>query len=137
MKTARMAALAAALFTLGAAMAADVWACGHGGMRGGGAAAMPRGGDPASLPQAHSDGAKLVGGYCTQCHGLPSPSLHSSEEWPQVAARMYSRMQRLALAGRVQAPSYREFSEIVGYLQTHAYDAQTPQPPAAISLLSE
>lgn len=111
--------LAGALFILGAAVA-DVQACGprgrqhHAMMQ----TAMPRGGSPAMLPQPQSHGAQLVGAYCTQCHGVPSPGLHAPEEWEGVASRMYRRM--LSFAPRVDAPSEDEFATIVAYLEEHS-----------------
>ena len=114
--------LAAAMFALGAALAADAQACGpkgkgrqhHAMMQ----TAMPRGGSPAMLPQPQSPGAQLVGAYCTQCHGVPSPGLHAPEEWEGVASRMYRRM--LSFAPRVHAPSGDEFAAIVAYLEEHS-----------------
>lgn len=113
-------ALAGALVILGAALAAEVQACGS---RGGQHQAMmqttmPRGGSAAMLPQPKSQGAQLVGTYCTQCHGVPSPALHAPQEWEGVASRMYRRM--LGFAPRVHAPSEDEFATIVGYLQEHS-----------------
>ncbi len=41
----------------------------------------------AALPDP-DPGAALVAGYCTQCHGAPSPSSHSAREWAGVVDRM-------------------------------------------------
>ncbi len=30
---------------------------------------------------------------CSRCHALPSPSLHSTQDWPAVVARMEGNMQ--------------------------------------------
>jgi hypothetical protein len=82
--------------------------------------AMPRGGAAAMLPAPQSHGAQLVGAYCTQCHGAPSPALHSAQDWRWVAERMYRRMQQFP--NRVYAPSPRELATIVAYLEAHAPD---------------
>lgn len=81
---------------------------------------MPAGVNPATLPDAQAVGARLLGGYCTQCHGLPHPALHAGSEWPAVAGRMYQRM--LQSGGRVYAPGEAEFGAILAYLQEHARD---------------
>lgn len=81
-------------------------------------AGMPAGVSAGALPDGQQLGAKLMGDYCTQCHGLPHPSMHAESEWPAVAGRMYQRMQRFR--GRVSAPSESEFVAIVAYLQEHA-----------------
>jgi cytochrome c5 len=131
-------ALAGALFILGGASTADVQACGpqvqHHGHAG---AVLPQAMNQAALPDAQLPGARLLGSYCTQCHGLPNPALHSAEEWPAVAERMYGRMQLLSPAGRVRKPDAREFEAIVDYLQTHAGGASPVQPSAALSLLTQ
>ncbi|HET9701939.1 MAG TPA: hypothetical protein VFP70_13535 [Burkholderiales bacterium] len=116
--------LSGALLLLGTALVADALACGHRArhhhsMMG---AAMPRGGSPAMLPQPDSPGAQLVGVYCTQCHGTPSPVLHESREWRAVAQRMYGHMKRFS--SRVQSPSDDEFAAILAYLESHAAEVR-------------
>jgi cytochrome c5 len=83
---------------------------------------MPPGADPASLPASGSPGAKLVGHYCTQCHGLPMPDLHSADGWTSVIQRMDMRMQWMAHYGNapIQAPTSQEFQSIVDYMREHA-----------------
>lgn len=83
---------------------------------------MPRGVDPAQLPEPRSTGAKLVGQYCTQCHGLPTPNLHSTEGWLPVVSRMNARMQWMSRNSNmgIRAPSRSEFQTIVSYLQSQA-----------------
>ena len=53
--------------------------------------AMPRGADPAQLPEPQSAGARLVNQYCTQCHGMPTPAL---------------QCYRLAVSGRTHECAY-------------------------------
>jgi len=90
----------------------------HGMQHARAAAGMPSGVSAGTLPDGQQPGARLLGDYCTQCHGLPHPSMHAESEWPAVAGRMYQRMQRFQ--GRVSAPSEAEFVAIVAYLQEHA-----------------
>lgn len=44
------------------------------------------------LPSLHTDEAKLFETTCTQCHAMPNPSLHTSQEWPEVVDRMQKNM---------------------------------------------
>jgi cytochrome c5 len=43
---------------------------------------LPPGMDPALLPEPKSEGARLLTGYCNQCHNLPGPGMHIAAEWP-------------------------------------------------------
>jgi cytochrome c2 len=87
------------------------------------------------LPEPASRGAKLVVGYCVQCHNLPNPAMHHVPKWPGVVERMVLRMEGKGNLGvlmsemmaGVKAPSAEEMREIVVYLQRHA---QTPLDPA-------
>ncbi len=77
--------------------------------------------DPAALPEPASAGARVLTYYCTQCHHLPSPGMHSAAEWPQVIHRMSMRTQMMARHGRgVVAASPPELEVLLAYLQTHA-----------------
>lgn len=76
----------------------------------------------AALPDPSSEGARLVGTYCSQCHAAPSPSLHSASEWSAVAVRMRGHMQDAGGAGQgVKIPTAGEFATIVDYLGKHAH----------------
>lgn len=83
---------------------------------------MPRGVDPAQLPEPQSTGARLVNQYCTQCHGLPTPALHSPSGWGPVIGRMNARMQwmRQNSSMGIAAPTSEELQVILGYMQAHA-----------------
>lgn len=86
---------------------------------------LPPAMDPALLPAPDSEGARLLQRYCAQCHNLPGPGLHTAEEWPAVVQRMNRRMQMMGrhgmmMMGEIEAPSRRQISEILDYLQTHA-----------------
>lgn len=91
---------------------------------------LPPGIDPALLPAPESKGAKLLSRYCTLCHNLPGPGMHTTSEWPPVVERMNRRMQMMGgrgmmgmMMGGVEPPSEKELQELVAYLQEHA---QTP-----------
>jgi len=83
---------------------------------------LPPGINPTSLPAPHSEGAKLLQHYCTQCHNLPGPGLHTAVEWPAVVARMAARERMMSdqdMMG-IQAPSEKELATLLAYLQKHA-----------------
>jgi len=84
---------------------------------------MPQGADPAQLPEPQSKGAKLINHFCTQCHGLPTPILHSKPGWPPVITRMGVRMDWLTNNNSkmgIFAPSPEELKTITDYMQKHA-----------------
>jgi len=84
-------------------------------------AQLPPGLDPGHLPEPRSSGAQLLARYCTQCHELPGPGLHTADEWPSVADRMNRRMQMMSGMMRdIEAPNNDEFRTLVAYLQLHA-----------------
>jgi hypothetical protein len=88
----------------------------------------------AQLPEHDSAGARLVVGYCVQCHNLPNPAMHHAAKWPPIVERMVKRMQGRGNLGGVmtqmmagvKAPSFEETTAIVAYLRRHA---QTPLDP--------
>ena len=77
-------------------------------------AALPA--SAADLPDPHSPGAVLLMGYCTECHGAPSPAAHPANEWAQVVARMQNwRITK----GMGEIPS-KDVLPLVDYLKRHA-----------------
>jgi cytochrome c2 len=92
---------------------------------------VPPGPEPHELPEAGSPGARLLEQYCTQCHYLVSPAMHTPESWPRVVERMVRRMkgegklgaQMKELMQGVQAPSEKEIETLISYLKENA---QTP-----------
>ena len=91
---------------------------------------LPPGIDPALLPQPHSAGARLLERYCTQCHRLPGPGMHTAPEWPNVIDRMDQRMrmmQHMSMMGPVAVPNRVELDTITVYMQKFA---QVPIDPA-------
>jgi hypothetical protein len=91
--------------------------------------------EAAQLPQRDSRGAKLVIGYCVQCHNLANPAMHHAEKWPAIVQRMVLRMQGKGNMGTlmaemmagVKAPSEADTRTIVEYLGRHG---QIPLDPA-------
>jgi mono/diheme cytochrome c family protein len=88
----------------------------------------------AQLPEPGSPGARLVIGYCVQCHNLANPAMHNAAKWPSVVERMVKRMEGRGNLGGVmsemmagvKAPSDEEAATIVAYLRKHA---QAPLDP--------
>ena len=68
------------------------------------------------LPDPKSRGAQLVIQYCTQCHSMPTPTMHSATDWPSVARRMWLRMEMLPASIGVQVPSPSDRYTILTYL---------------------
>ena len=87
------------------------------------------------LPERESRGAKLLIGYCVQCHNLPNPAMHHAEKWPAVVNRMVVRMEGKGNMGGlmtemmagVKAPPPEDSQAIVDYLERYA---QKPLDPA-------
>lgn len=89
--------------------------------------ALPPGIDPALLPDPNAPGASLLARYCSQCHNLPGPGLHTAQEWPAVIQRMSRRMRMMSgrgmmgmMMGGVESPDDAELQVIVRYLQAYA-----------------
>lgn len=80
---------------------------------------VPPGTTAENLPEASSPGAALVVRHCGHCHNLPSPKLHTAEQWPAVVARM--RAQASAqIMNRAPIPTPEDERVLIQYLQTHA-----------------
>ena len=93
--------------------------------------ALPPGVTPDSLPEPTSQGAQVLGRYCTQCHALPSPSMHGAVDWPAVARRMWVRIDMMAGGLGVRIPSTAERAQLLVYLQRHALPV-TDRLPAGL-----
>ena len=80
-------------------------------------AALPPGGlKPADLPDPNTPGAGYVAKYCTSCHALPTPKLHSATDWPAIVRRMWLRMDLVAGDYKIPIPSSAERVSILNYL---------------------
>ena len=90
---------------------------------------LPPGIAPEKLPEPNSSGAKLLQKYCTQCHDIFSPRMHSAEKWSSVFQRVSWHMQMMPISkkmGRVtqiEVPSPQEGTELLGYLKRHSLHA--------------
>jgi mono/diheme cytochrome c family protein len=51
--------------------------------------------NPDDLPEPGSRGAGLLQVYCIQCHWLPSPKMHTADEWDYLIRNMLLRAQTL------------------------------------------
>ena len=89
---------------------------------------VPPGVNPQDLPDPNSKVAQLLVYYCTACHNLPSPSMHTEEEWSVVVDRMFRRMSRMSggMMMNVEMPSPEEQQEIVAYLRAHSLTSISP-----------
>lgn len=106
--------------------------------------------DPEQLPEPDSRGAGLVQSYCTQCHWLPAPQMHSAEEWPLLVRRMILRARTITkrMGGPVTrrlvanerllegmaitaVPSSEDQDSLIAYLTEHALPTADPRdlPP--------
>lgn len=88
---------------------------------------LPPGPRPEQLPEPDSRGARVMARYCVQCHYLPSPAMHTAENWPKTVERMVPRMQGKGNMGMlmqdmmagVQAPPRDELQALLAYLKRH------------------
>lgn len=99
----------------------------------------------AELPEAGSHAVALMEAYCVQCHWIPSPQMHSAEEWPILMRRMEMRsrtlqnrmqgemsrriMGEMMMAGMGHSiiPSDAEQDTILDYLQRNALPVVEPE----------
>ena len=71
--------------------------------------------DPGLLPDPDSQGALLLQRFCSRCHHVPGPGLHTAAEWPAVVERMKGYMASMGKS----VPEERTVGDIVGFLQQH------------------
>jgi len=87
---------------------------------------LPPGISPENLPEPDSSGAKLLQKYCSQCHDIFSPKMHSAEKWSSVFQRVSWHMQdcpkgeRMGRMAKVEAPSPEEGTELLNYLKRYS-----------------
>lgn len=87
---------------------------------------LPPGVKPENLPDPASRGAQLLSHYCTQCHDLPNPAMHTADEWPAITNRMFSRMSMMSGMMGIENPSSEEQLLIVSYLKAHSLKSISP-----------
>jgi len=105
------------------------------------------------LPEQGSRAVGLQQAYCLQCHGLSSPKMHSSDEWPILVRRMLMRgaalgtrlggprsegmVDGMLLAGlrTAEIPPAEDVDSLVAYFQRNAFPAaaasEIPDTPDA------
>lgn len=83
---------------------------------------IPKGLDPQGLPDADSHGATLLTLYCVQCHDLPTPLMHTAEEWPAVIDRMQKHMasHHSGMLAHVIMPSRKDWQSLRSYMVDNA-----------------
>lgn len=82
------------------------------------------------LPDPQSRGAQLVIQFCSQCHSLPTPTMHSATDWPSVARRMWLRMELLPTSLGVQVPPAADRYTILTYLLANSLKVSGSVLPA-------
>jgi cytochrome c5 len=91
----------------------------------------PAGTRPDDLPDPQSAGAGAIVAYCTACHALPSPAMHSATDWPGVVRRMWLRMDLLDPRHEVPIPGLGERIVLLDYLTGNALRVSTGNLPDA------
>lgn len=83
---------------------------------------IPKGLNPEALPDPKSRGATVLTLYCVQCHDLPTPSMHTAQEWEYVVERMEKEMQkrRGGILIRVMMPPEKDWKILRTYLADNA-----------------
>ena len=85
---------------------------------------MPPELDPQLFPDPDSDGARLVGRYCSQCHFAPGPGHHTATQWAEVVPRMALLMGVIArFSDRlrpIELPNADQQAALLAYLERHA-----------------
>ncbi len=69
----------------------------------------------------HSTQGQLFSHICSQCHVLPEPKQHTSEEWPAVIGRMLSHMS----SQDKEIPESDQIQDLIQYLQRHSRNGRT------------
>jgi cytochrome c5 len=93
---------------------------------------LPPAGFPTeSLPDPTSRGAQLLNAYCTQCHALPSPGTHASQDWPATARRMWVRIDMMHGDLGVANPSEGDRTALINYLMANAFKVTDNLPAGA------
>jgi cytochrome c5 len=83
------------------------------------------------LPDPASNGAQGLQSYCTACHALPNPAMHSATDWPSVIRRMWLRMDLLEPPFQVPVPELGDRLVMLDYLTANALRVNQSMLPAA------
>ncbi len=83
------------------------------------------------LPDPESPGARSLQAYCTTCHALPSPAMHSATDWPSVTRRMWLRMGLLDPSYKIPVPELGDRIALLDYLTSHAIKVSSATLPDA------
>lgn len=87
-------------------------------------AAIPKGMIPEDLPDANARGATVLTLYCTQCHDLPTPYMHTANEWPAILQRMSRHTQDIrrgsGMMTHIMMPPEKDWKILQTYLSEHA-----------------
>lgn len=89
---------------------------------------IPKGITPNDLPDAESRGATILTIYCAQCHDLPTPTMHSSAEWPAILTRMQSHLKtsRNGMLRHIILPPEKDWHVLESYLTNNAQTSLNP-----------
>lgn len=68
------------------------------------------------LPEPDSPGALVLKENCSSCHGAPSPSVHTAEEWPNTLYRMQEHRRMTGYSLIVP----EELEQLLDYLKRYA-----------------
>jgi len=98
---------------------------------------VPARNEPAALPNAESRGAKLLGKYCTQCHGLPDPKAYSADEWPRIMGHMSTHIKAVGSRRchllQLVVPTEEEKGEILTFLRQSAFEPLNAGPKVPLT----
>ncbi|MBI3794159.1 MAG: cytochrome c [Nitrospinae bacterium] len=94
---------------------------------------------PESLPNPNSEGAALYREFCTRCHGLFNPKMHTVEEWKEISVAMFKRIDKLynsmGMLLLMKQPTTSQRAKIVEYLTSHPLkhidSNSVPEPESA------
>ena len=80
----------------------------------------PAGTRPEDLPDPGSRGAVAMQQFCTTCHALPAPGMHSATDWPAVLRRMWLRMGLIDQTYTIPVPELGDRLVMLDYLSANA-----------------
>jgi len=84
---------------------------------------------PADLPDPESQGAQYVVRFCSRCHTVPTPLMHSATDWPGVTRRMWLRMERIDPKFAIPVPEIADQLVILQYLTDNALKVSNANLP--------